>query len=98
MLGGESIEAHRQWGFITLHLIPLIMFLVALAGAVGKRMDWMTVGQTVMLFVLVFLQPVFADPSLDPQWLRSLHVLSALFIFALGYHLAERTRRVAAAA
>ena len=31
-----------------------------------------------------------ADPELHPQWLRSLHVLNALFIFALGYHLAQR--------
>ena len=37
-----------------------------------------------------FLQPLFADPELHPQWLRSLHVLNALFIFALGYHLAQR--------
>jgi hypothetical protein len=45
---------------------------------------------TVLLFLLVFLQPLFVDPELDPRWLRSLHVLNALFIFALGYHLAQR--------
>jgi hypothetical protein len=47
-------------------------------------------GLTAALFLLVFLQPLFADPELDPRWLRSIHVLNALFIFALGYHLAQR--------
>jgi protein-S-isoprenylcysteine O-methyltransferase Ste14 len=48
---------------------------------------------TVVLFLLVFVQPLFADAQLHPQWLRSLHVLNALFIFALGYHLAQRGTR-----
>jgi hypothetical protein len=48
------------------------------------------IGTTVGVFVLVFLQPLFADPDLDPQWLRSLHVLNALFIAALGYDLVRR--------
>ena len=86
VLGGESLEAHRQWGFIVLHLIPMLMFIATIVG----RMGWAVIGLTVVLFLLVFLQPLFADPELDPLWLRSLHVLNALFIFALGYHLAQR--------
>src|SRR5215208_1579306 len=78
VLGGESLEAHRQWGFIVLHLIPILMFIAAIVG----RMRRTVIGLTVVLFVLVFLQPLFADPGLDPRWLRSLHVLDALFIFA----------------
>ena len=42
-----------------------------------------TIGMTIGVFVLVFLQPLFAAPDLDPQWLRSLHVLNALFIAGL---------------
>ena len=53
----------------------------------------LSLGLTAALFLLVFLQPLFADPELHPQWLRSLHVLNALFIFALGYHLAQRGER-----
>ena len=89
VLGGESIEAHRQWGFIVLHLIPILMLIAALVGRMGRTV----LVPTVVLFVLVFLQPLFADPELDPRWLRSLHVLNALFIFALGYHLAQRGTR-----
>lgn len=86
VLGGESIEAHRQWGFAALHLIPLLMFGAAIWAKMGKA----TIGMTFVLFVLVFLQPLFADEGLDPEWLRSLHVLNALFIFVLGYHISQR--------
>ena len=86
VLGGESIEAHRQWGFIVLHLIPILMLIAAIVSRMGRTV----LALTVVLFLLVFLQPLFAGPELDPRWLRSLHVLNALFIFALGYRLAQR--------
>ena len=86
VLGGESLEPHRQWGFIVLHLLPILMLIAAIVGRMGRSV----IVLTVVLFLLVFLQPLFADPELHPQWLRSLHVLNALFIFALGYHLAQR--------
>jgi Family of unknown function (DUF6220) len=89
VLGGESIEAHRQWGFIVLHLVPILMFIAAIVGRMGRTV----LIQTGALFLLVFVQPLFADPELDPQWLRSLHVLNALFIFALGALLTQRGRR-----
>lgn len=89
VLGGKSLEAHRQWGFTALHLIPLLMLVAAIVG----RMGWTVIGPTIGLFVLVFLQPLFAAPDLDPRWLRSFHVLNALFIGLLGYYLAQRETR-----
>jgi hypothetical protein len=86
VLGGESLEAHRQWGFVVLHLIPILMLAAAIIGRMGRTV----IGLTVALFLLVFLQPLFADAEIDPDWLRSLHVLNALFIFALGQYLAQR--------
>jgi hypothetical protein len=86
VLGGESLEPHRQWGFIVLHLIPILMLIAAIIGRMGRTV----IVLTAVLFLLVFLQPLFVDPELHPRWLRSLHVLNALFIFALGYHLAQR--------
>jgi hypothetical protein len=86
VLGGEGLEPHRQWGFIVLHLLPILMLIAAIVGRMGRTV----IVLTVVLFLLVFLQPLFADPELDPRWLRSLHVLNALFIFALGYHLAQQ--------
>jgi hypothetical protein len=89
-LGGESIEAHRQWGFIVLHLIPIFMFIAAIVGRMGRYF----IGGTFVLFALVFFQTLFADEELDPQWLRSFHVFDALLIFALGHYLAQRATRL----
>jgi hypothetical protein len=86
VLGGEGIGAHRDMGYIALHLVPILMLVAAVIGRMGR----LIIGLTVLVFVLVFIQPIFADPDLDPQWLRSFHVLNALFIFVLGYHLAQR--------
>ena len=91
ILGGESMDLHRAWGFPVLHIIPILMFVAAIVGRMGRRIIGLTVG----LFLLVFLQPLFAAPELDPRWLQSLHVLNALFIFTLGLHLAQRSRKVA---
>ena len=88
VLGGETMEAHRQWGFLALHLIPILMLIAAIVGRMGRA----TIALTVALFLLVFIQPIFTDAQLDPRWLRSLHVLNALFIFALGHHLARRSQ------
>ena len=85
VLGGESLEAHRQWGFIVLHLLPILMIVATIVGRMGRTV----IGLTVLLFLLVFVQPLFADPGLDPRWLRSLHVVNGLFIFALGSYLAQ---------
>lgn len=74
-----------------MHLIPILMLIAAIVG----RMGWAVIGLTIGVFVLVFLQPLFADPDLDPRWLRSFHVLNALIIGLLGYHLAQRGTRIA---
>jgi hypothetical protein len=94
VLGGGTMEAHRQWGFIVLHLIPILMIIAAMVGRMGRTV----LALTVVLFLLVFVQPLFADPQLDPRWLRSLHVLNALFIFALGHHLVQRGRKLLSSA
>lgn len=65
------------------------MLIAAIVGRMGRNV----LALTGVLFLLVFVQPLFADAQLDPRWLRSLHVLNALFVFALGYHLAQRGTR-----
>jgi hypothetical protein len=94
ILGGGTMEAHRQWGFVVLHLIPILMLITAIVGRMGRTL----IALTIVLFLLVFVQPLFADAQLHPRWLRSLHVLNALFIFGLGYELARRSRRLPGAA
>ena len=89
VLGGESLEPHRQWGFSVLHLLPILMLIAAIVGRMGRTVIILSV----VLLLLVGLQPLFVDPELNPPWLRSLHVLDALFIFALGFLLAQRGTR-----
>jgi hypothetical protein len=89
-LGGESIEAHRIWGFSVMHLIPILMLIAGTAGKAGVPY----VGLTVVLLVLVFIQSLWADEGLDPQWLRSFHIFDALLIFGLGHYLAQRATRL----
>ena len=36
ILGGESLEPHRQWGFVALHLIPVVMLIAAIVGRMGR--------------------------------------------------------------
>ena len=52
VLGGESLEAHRQWGFIVLHLLPILMIVAAIVGRMGRTV----IGLTVLLLLLVFVQ------------------------------------------
>ena len=63
VLGGESIEPHRLWGFFVLHLIPILMLIAAIVGRMGRTV----IALTVALFLLVFVQPLFADAQLQPQ-------------------------------
>ena len=87
VMGGESFDMHETWGFTVLHLIPLLMF----GAAIWAKMGRVTIMMVVVLFILVVVQSFFASESLDPEWLRSLHVLNALIIFVLGYHIAQRS-------
>jgi hypothetical protein len=87
VMGGESIDMHRGFGFSVMHLLPLLMF----GAAIWAKMGRVTITIIVVLFVLVVIQSFFADEGLDPQWLRSLHVLNGLFIAAVGYHIAQRS-------
>ena len=43
ILGGESIEAHRWWGFVVLHPIPILMLVAAIVGRMGRSVIGLTV-------------------------------------------------------
>lgn len=85
VLGGESIDPHRGLGSL-IGLIVIVLFLLSLVGRMGKP----TIMMTLTLLVLTILQSIWVAEDLDPQWLRSFHVLDALLIAALVYHLAKR--------
>ncbi|HLF72051.1 MAG TPA: DUF6220 domain-containing protein [Dehalococcoidia bacterium] len=85
VMGGEEIDPHQGLGSL-IQLIVIVLFLVSLLGRMGKP----TIMMTLTLLVLSILQSIWAAEDLDPQWLRSLHVLDALLMSALVYHLATR--------
>ncbi len=85
VLGNESIDLHEMMGYPILHTLPIVMFLVALIGKLGKKIIlW-----TVALFVLIFIQPIWALPDIEPQWLRAIHIPFALLIAGFGHHIAH---------
>ena len=88
VMGGEDIEAHRLFGFIVMHIIPLLMFGAAISVKAGR----VTIGMTLLLFVLVGLQSLWVE--IDPMSLRAIHVLAALVIYVLGHHIAQRAGRL----
>jgi hypothetical protein len=85
---GDDLDPHRDFGFIVLHLIPLLMFIASLVG----RMRWWFIGLTFLLFALVFLQPLFLDPEDEDvsKWINAIHPTMAIVIFALSHFLAQR--------
>jgi hypothetical protein len=58
--------------------------------AIWAKMGRLTIGMVGLLFLLVLIQPFFVDDGTDVAWLRALHVVNALLIFMLGYHLTQR--------
>ena len=86
-LGGEGLDEHRDFGFIVLHLIPLLMFGAAIWAKMGRT----TIIMVVVLFVLIVIQPFFAAEDMETSWIRALHVMNAVLILMLGYHIAQRS-------
>ncbi len=86
IFGAESFEAHENWGFTALHILPIVMFIFALLG----RLPRITIGLIVLLFVLVFIQPIFIEAADDHPRVGAIHVLVALGIYAIAHMLAHR--------
>jgi hypothetical protein len=81
------------WAFVLAVAIqfPILVLIAAVFGLMGRAVIGMTIG----VFVLVFLQPLFAAPELDPHGLRPLHVLNVLIIAFPGYDLVQRGSSIA---
>jgi len=86
-LGGESFEAHDAFGNV-LTIVTVVLLVLAVAG----RMGGVIIGGSAVLFLLVFLQSLWVQ-EFEDEVLGSIHVLAALFIFALGHYLAQRATR-----
>lgn len=81
-----SEDFHATLGF-SLFFAAILFALFALAA----RLPWRRTGLTALMIVLVFLQPTLAFAPV--LWLRPLHPVNALLIFALAAYLALRARQ-----
>jgi len=88
-LGGESMDPHEALGH-ALTIVSIVLLLLAVIGHLGRLL----IGLSVVLFLLVFFQSLWANEDLDPMALRSLHVLGGLAIFVLGHYLAQQATRL----
>ncbi len=88
VMADEGMGAHAGLGD-ALTVVTVVLFLLAFVGRMGR----VIIGGSAVLFLLVLLQSLWADDDLDPEALRSLHVLAALAIFAVGHYLAQTATR-----
>jgi hypothetical protein len=89
LLGGETMQAHNDFGWAALHLFPILMLLIGLTA----RLPRLLLGMTFVLAVVVFVQPLWVT-EFRGEVLGALHVLGALVIFAISRDLAERGVRL----
>lgn len=83
-LGGEGMGAHGEFGYIAVHLTPVLL----IAGAVGSRSGRRLIGLTVLLAVVAFMQPIWVT-EFRGGLLASMHILGAGALLVLSYQVAR---------
>jgi hypothetical protein len=83
-LGGEGMGIHAEFGYIAVHMTPILLIIFAIIGRAGRALIlW-----TVVLAVVAFMQPIWVT-AFQGDFLASLHVLGAVGVLALSYHVAR---------
>jgi hypothetical protein len=89
-VGGETMEAHKGFGYAVLHLYPILMLLVALVARPPRELLIMSF----VLAVIVLIQPFWVT-AFRGEFLAALHFVMAMVIFGLAQQLAIRSTRLA---
>jgi hypothetical protein len=84
-----TFENHRNLGY-TAGLLPILMFLFALLGRVG-RLD---IGLTVVLFLQGILQSVFVLQRENAPSIAALHPVNGVLMLIIGIYLAIDAWRI----
>jgi hypothetical protein len=85
----RDFELHRNLGYL-LHLAPIGLLIVALAGRVGREIiTW-----TVALLIVQGIQPLLPMLRDDMPWAAALHPVLVLAIFWLGLTLGLKAWRL----
>lgn len=84
---GSDFDAHRALGDLLI-LLSLILLILAAVGRLGRPLLPMTAG----LFVLMVIQSLLAGIGEDSQVVGAFHVLNALVLVGLVFHLFQAVR------
>jgi hypothetical membrane protein len=85
VFGAKSFEPHKDFAG-AFHLLALLLLLLA----IFVRRNRTDIIITVVLFVIVTVQFSLPEARDDAPGVAALHVVNALFIWMVGYHLAMR--------
>ena len=83
--GAKTFEPHKDFAG-AFHLLALLLLLLA----IFVRRNRTDIILTVVLFVIVTVQFSLPEARDDAPGVAALHVVNALFIWMVGYHLAMR--------
>ena len=83
-LGGEGMEMHTEFGYIAVHMTPILLIILAAISRAGKAVIWWAVATA----VVAFIQPIWVT-SFRGEVLASIHVLGALVLLALSFQVAR---------
>lgn len=85
IFGAKTFEPHKDFGGV-FHGLALLLLLLA----IFVRRNRIDIILSVVLFVIVTVQFSLPEARDDAPGVAALHVVNALFIWMVGYHLAMR--------
>jgi hypothetical protein len=88
VLGGQTWELHRNWGYL-FGILSIVLIVLALAG----RMPRLVVLASIVLLGLMALQSVFVILRADQPMIAAIHPVSGFLIVALAFYVAWTTLR-----
>lgn len=83
-LGGAGMAAHANFGYIAVHMTPILLVIAALVGRVGRRLIWLTV----TLALVAFAEPIWVT-EFRGSWIASLHIVGAGAVLVLSWQIAR---------
>lgn len=83
-LGGLGMGMHTEFGYVAVHMTPLLLIMLAAVSRAGKELIWWTVATAVVAFV----QPIWVT-AFRGEALASIHVVGALVLLALSFQVAR---------
>jgi hypothetical membrane protein len=85
VFGAKTFEPHKDFAGV-FHLLALLLLLLA----IFVRRNRTDIILTVVLFVITTVQFSLPEARDDAPGVAALHVVNALYIWMVGYHLAMR--------